>query len=228
MEKNPDGSTYPTFPSTHVSSRSSRSRHENGFSFALSRSFHLPLCLLPSLSFLTFSSSILFHPPNARGERTVSLIRHALITYLDADERNLPVRHMFQSHCARSIRVSSHVVFDHVGEATVREIGAGRWWREPANLSRRIGRLARVEKDRGGHRFGFRFALFIRATLAGDPLRSHDSTDTLDFDRHARGYARAESSSRESSRGEKRCTGIFFLERRSRGQMLWADESRKY
>lgn len=30
--------------------------------------------------------------------------------------------------------------------------------------------------------------LFIRATLAGDPLRSHDPTDTLDFDRHARGY----------------------------------------
>lgn len=190
-------------------------------STCLSVSFHpspSPLSLLPSS----------FTPPNARGERTVSLIRHALITYLDADERNLPVRHMFQSHCARSIRVSSHVVFDHVGEATVREIGAGRWWREPANLSRRIGRLARVEKDRGGHRFGFRFALFIRATLAGDPLRSHDSTDTLDFDRHARGYARAESSSRESSRGEKRCTGIFFLERRSRRQMLWADESRKY
>lgn len=190
-------------------------------STCLSVSFHpspSPPSLLPSS----------FTPPNARGERTVSLIRHALITYLDADERNLPVRHMFQSHCARSIRVSSHVVFDHVGEATVREIGAGRWWREPANLSRRIGRLARMEKDRGGHRFGFRFALFIRTTLAGDPLRSHDSTDTLDFDRHARGYARAESSSRESSRGEKRCTGIFFLERRSRGQMLWADESRKY
>lgn len=52
---------------------------------------------------------------------------------------------------------------------------------------RRIGRLARVESKKIEEgTVGFRIALFIRTTLAEDPLRSHDSTNTLDFDGHAR------------------------------------------
>lgn len=68
---------------------------------------------------------------------------------------------------------------------------------------RRIGRLARVEAEKieEGAVFGFRIALFIRTTLAGDPLRSHDSTDT------------------RAIRSRVRETDLF-LERRSRGQML--------
>lgn len=54
-------------------------------------------------------------------------------------------------------------------------------------LGRRIGRLARVESKKIEEgTVGFRIALFIRTTLAEDPLRSHDSTNTLDFDGHAR------------------------------------------
>lgn len=104
----------PSASSTHVSRRSSRSRRENGFSFALysspppspsislSLSLSLyPVCLSVRLPLPRSRFRALLATEFSTRERTASLLRHALITYLDAAERNSVVRHMFRSHCAR-------------------------------------------------------------------------------------------------------------------------------
>lgn len=99
QSKEPDGSTYPTFlvlllpPPTCL-----------GAPVVLDMKMDFPSFFTTTPSFSIFlPSRFLFLPVTISytRERTVfPLFWHALITYLDAAERNSIVRHMFQSHCA--------------------------------------------------------------------------------------------------------------------------------
>lgn len=176
-------------PPTCVSRRSSRSRHENGFSFAL-YSLSLPLrfdlLFLHPLQFPTRENEPFFPPP-ARvnnvswcGQReTPSFDICSKVIVRRTGEKDDTVVPFDRER--RSTRfVSRRCLSFPLERRRPSKIGAGYRGEgqpicraQPKNWKARERRKDREQRDR------FYFVLFIGATSANEPLRPHDSIGSV-------------------------------------------------